>query len=146
MKLQHKCLNPFRTGRCLSTVVFNKDKWKYDVSIPFEQGDVFRLMKKGNHVVSRSLNPFRTGRCLSTIAPAVTEEEVKSQSLSNRAMSFDTMKLLFLMKNVKSQSLSIRAMSFDQMLKNRVRRATESQSLSIRAMSFDYHFSSRYYP
>ena len=37
-------LNPFRAGRCLSTQ--GKTKWlikTLKVSIPFEQGDVFRL-------------------------------------------------------------------------------------------------------
>ena len=39
------CLNPFRTGRCFSTVrreIFLKE---LAVSIPFEQGDVFRLQR-----------------------------------------------------------------------------------------------------
>ena len=37
------------------------------VSIPFEQGDVFRLMfGLGQAVRSIGLNPFRAGRCLST--------------------------------------------------------------------------------
>ena len=86
------------------------------VSIPFDQGNVFRLVskKKVDRIVNMSqslsnramsfdafllvkpsqlvhrLNPFRTGRCLSTIG----EEQgipvvITSQSLSNRAMSFD---------------------------------------------------------
>ena len=84
------CLNPFRTGRCLSTILL----W-----ISFR--------------TSGSLNPFRTGRCLSTNI-LITLQRIKilvsipfeqgdvfrqkmykeefstmSQSLSNRAMSFD---------------------------------------------------------
>ena len=36
-------LNPFRTGRCLSTALKNLIIIGGSVSIPFEQGDVFRL-------------------------------------------------------------------------------------------------------
>ena len=59
-------LNPFRTGRCLSTdevFIYMQD---LDVSIPFEQGDVFR------HAIDYELGVAHL-----------------SQSLSNRAMSFD---------------------------------------------------------
>ena len=35
-------LNPFRTGRCLSTVKTEEREFLIGVSIPFEQGDVFR--------------------------------------------------------------------------------------------------------
>ena len=60
-------LNPFRAGRCLSTV-----------SLGSTVGD------------ATSLNPFRAGRCLSTeeeINKVISD--VESQSLSSRAMSFD---------------------------------------------------------
>ena len=42
-------------------------EWK-KVSIPFEQGDVFRQMEESG-ITSEviCLNPFRAGRCLSTI-------------------------------------------------------------------------------
>ena len=36
------CLNPFRTGRCFSTKADYQNPANYQVSIPFEQGDVFR--------------------------------------------------------------------------------------------------------
>ena len=36
-------LNPFRAGRCLSTNTLELKKIAEQVSIPFEQGDVFRL-------------------------------------------------------------------------------------------------------
>ena len=36
-------LNPFRAGRCLSTWYNMVEKTVFSVSIPFEQGDVFRL-------------------------------------------------------------------------------------------------------
>ena len=39
-------LNPFRTGRCLSTDEETvNSSYEYMVSIPFEQGDVFRLQR-----------------------------------------------------------------------------------------------------
>ncbi len=39
----------------------------------------------------RSLNPFRAGRCLSTLAQSSLQAIwKKSQSLSSRAMSFDS--------------------------------------------------------
>ena len=64
-----RSLNPFRTGRCLSTLhaEIYKDVQE-TVSIPFEQGDVFRHTKTESlRLEAISLNPFRTGRCLSTI-------------------------------------------------------------------------------
>ena len=61
------------------------------VSIPFEQGDVFRqylLWKLA--AIWECLNPFRAGRCLSTIPHLITSLfHCLSQSLSSRAMSFD---------------------------------------------------------
>ena len=60
------------------------------VSIPFEQGDVFRQWKE---------------------AKDITDNE--SQSLSSRAMSFDLKDWRVILLNGGSQSLSSRAMSFD---------------------------------
>ena len=60
------------------------------VSIPFDQGDVFRL--NDEEVIKtelRGLNPFRSGRCLSTQPFATKIHIAESQSLSIRAMSFD---------------------------------------------------------
>ena len=85
------------------------------VSIPFEQGDVFRRFSSIYHFSSWHVsNPFRAGRCLSTqklfktmpcIRVSIPFEQgdvfrrdvenvpvagtEKSQSLSSRAMSFD---------------------------------------------------------
>ena len=110
-----RCLNPFRAGRCLSTGKSGYNKEDIEVSIPFEQGDVFRPSRRNNFLkdlASQSLsnramsfdttkpckllhsklrlNPFRTGRCLSTLVVSITHVGApKSQSLSNRAMSFD---------------------------------------------------------
>ena len=83
------CLNPFRSGRCLSTLTLLS---------------LFHMV---------CLNPFRSGRCLSTYKDVQeTAKSVGSQSLSIRAMSFD-----FKFSRIEfvelSQSLSIRAMSFD---------------------------------
>ena len=65
-QLVHR-LNPFRTGRCLSTRKgASRNSLALLVSIPFEQGDVFRLN-----------------------IMATNEHATMSQSLSNRAMSFD---------------------------------------------------------
>ena len=59
----------------------------------------------------------------------------ESQSLSNRAMSFDVKDMLDVC-TMQSQSLSNRAMSFD--VKDMLDVCTmQSQSLSSRAMSFD---------
>ena len=59
------------------------------------------------------LNPFRSGQCLSTLKKhAEKAMRMKSQSLSFRAMSFDTA-FGKVFSYVESQSLSFRAMSFD---------------------------------
>ena len=50
-----------------------------DVSIPFEQGDVFRPKRKTkDEQYPLGLNPFRAGRCLSTYMVSLIEEERKS--------------------------------------------------------------------
>ena len=88
--LLYLCLNPFRTGRCLSTLGGFYGYFDFEVSIPFEQGDVFRRWRLRKLRYRMGLNPFRTGRCLST--KKLKERGVygyTSQSLSNRAMSFD---------------------------------------------------------
>ena len=84
-------LNPFGTGQCLSTLSFmdGNGKWMV-VSIPLEQGSVFRLM--GLCKVLRDLirlNPFGTGQCLSTAQGLKSCVIARSQSLWNRAVSFD---------------------------------------------------------
>ena len=83
------CLNPFGTGQCLSTQgTFNKKRFS-PVSIPLEQGNVFRLRLRTNITQKTCLNPFGTGQCLSTY-PVIEDLDVYgSQSLWNRAMSFD---------------------------------------------------------
>ena len=66
-KNQQICLNPFGTGQCLSTRLCQWIERERVVSIPLEQGNVFR---RSNHSIpylfSSCLNPFGTGQCLST--------------------------------------------------------------------------------
>ena len=137
IQCRRTCLNPFGTGQCLSTVrmqcmlrklessqslwnramsfdqmlVSSRESMK--VSIPLEQGNVFRHTSLKIRQGNVSLNPFGTGQCLSTINrirnlfyrlvsipleqgnvfrlnPKVNyKDPVLSQSLWNRAMSFD---------------------------------------------------------
>ena len=88
--------------------------WRNGVSIPLEQGNVFRL-----HVLQYFINSFL------------------SQSLWNRAMSFDLEKIYKVTQFTMSQSLWNRAMSFDNSKKMRLWGIIMSQSLWNRAMSFD---------
>ena len=107
------------------------------VSIPFEQGDVFRQRLVFNSgLCSYGLNPFRAGRCLSTRAnrcngyctgvsipfeqgdvfrPQGHKNETRKHRLNpfraGRCLSTGIMLKLENFK--KSQSLSSRAMSFD---------------------------------
>ena len=82
-------LNPFRAGQCLSTKGKKKSLAELIVSIPFEQGNVFRHAEIYKDV-----------------------QETASQSLSSRAMSFDRNQAA-VKRAEASQSLSSRAMSFD---------------------------------
>ena len=60
-------LNPFRSGQCLSTDSFCSYWCSCFVSIPFDQGNVFRLNNAIRSVATGiGLNPFRSGQCLST--------------------------------------------------------------------------------
>ena len=60
------------------------------VSIPLEQGNVFRLGGFEELNKLEGLNPFGTGQCLSTFSTSTSAlESAGSQSLWNRAMSFD---------------------------------------------------------
>ena len=62
-------LNPFRTGQCLSTFKGIVGAVELLVLIPFVQGSVFRLKSLFVTLNLLSLNPFRTGQCLSTSNP-----------------------------------------------------------------------------
>ena len=108
-------LNPFRAGRCLSTDDVLNMRTHFRVSIPFEQGDVFRPRNgDSSESIGLCLNPFRAGRCLST------KKERQLQMLENVSIPFEQgdvfrQKLYFLDNEnfYTSQSLSSRAMSFD---------------------------------
>ena len=64
-----KGFNPFGTGQCLSTDVARMVAFGDIVSIPLEQGNVFRLRMKYIIVnLITGFNPFGTGQCLSTAA------------------------------------------------------------------------------
>ena len=85
------------------------------VSIPFEQGDVFRPMfKKAFYQAFRVSIPFEQGDVFRQIMSGVNKVIIVSQSLSSRAMSFDVNNKPAVVKATESQSLSSRAMSFDQ--------------------------------
>ena len=58
------------------------------------------------------LNPFGTGQCLTTEALELVKGKVSSQSLWNRAVSYDDFQRVD-MEIVKSQSLWNRAVSYD---------------------------------
>ena len=54
-------LNPFGTGQCLSTDT-DLAYWNMrDVSIPLEQGNVFRLIKRSKNVKSNVSIPLEQG-------------------------------------------------------------------------------------
>ena len=59
------------------------------VSIPLEQGSVLRQTSQAIAKSLMSLNPFGTGQCLTTKSLALMDELAKSQSLWNRAVSYD---------------------------------------------------------
>ncbi len=71
--------------------------------IPLEQGSVFRQhLQLTVHHALLCLNPFGTGQCLSTIFVRVLSVCKKSQSLWNRAVSFDLFTKLVLKINIMS--------------------------------------------
>ena len=79
-----------------------------------EQGNVLRLLYHRNLYFTRHcLNPFGTGQCLTTLKGELQKYTDQSQSLWNRAMSYD------------------------ETLEDRSYSCSESQSLWNRAMSYD---------
>ena len=76
MTLSNKwSLNPFGTGQCLSTRNGTEYLVRKSVSIPLEQGSVFRLATTVSATESGiRLNPFGTGQCLSTAAVCWRQE------------------------------------------------------------------------
>ncbi len=73
---------------------YDKREWRvetnFTVSIPLEQGSVLRRVDVGLvHSLISSLNPFGTGQCLTTDYLEAERNENLSQSLWNRAVSYD---------------------------------------------------------
>ena len=91
-------LNPFGAGRGLSTSkLIEKLSEDKNVSIPFKQGGVFRHNVLGEKdTTTQSFNPFGTGQGLSTDECFIEIDLFESQSLWNRAESFDPNKKLML--------------------------------------------------
>ena len=108
------------------------------VSIPFEQGDVFRPKTLQLHAEIYKESQSLSSRAMSFDENNHSEykEWLESQSLSSRAMSFDLAEIIKSAFYARSQSLSSRAMSFDLMVVA-ISQSVKSQSLSSRAMSFD---------
>ena len=113
---QYLRLNPFRAGQCLSTQVQFVHKDMHKVSIPFEQGNVFRQKTAFQKLLFLVSIPFEQGNVFRLIASEIESKGSVSQSLSSRAMSFDLLASRESTKKILSQSLSSRAMSFDQVL------------------------------
>ena len=87
------CLNPFRAGRCLSTHLMRLKEVLGIGLNPFRAGRCLSTEYEDGSVRDNfGLNPFRAGRCLSTINLSPKEGNYESQSLSSRAMSFDSIK------------------------------------------------------
>ena len=113
-KTQEKLsLNPFGTGQCLTTA---KDK------------------QMSNR--EESLNPFGTGQCLTTQREKALIYSL-SQSLWNRAVSYDLELSDKQRKGQLSQSLWNRAVSYDEITRTNGSASRKSQSLWNRAVSYD---------
>ena len=107
-------LNPFGTGQCLSTnVKFGDAVSSAFVSIPLEQGNVFRLQCWYYYFRFSVSIPLEQGNVFRLLVNLHLTMQRESQSLWNRAMSFDSASVTVLDSVEPSQSLWNRAMSFD---------------------------------
>ena len=111
--------------------------WWYNVSIPFEQGNVFRLHLLSKKQMRFCLNPFRAGQCLSTTNTISSLFSTVVSIPFEQGNVFRLTEQAYAYMRKASQSLSSRAMSFDNSLSLLLKQAYQSQSLSSRAMSFD---------
>ena len=109
-----------------------------EVSIPFEQGDVFRQNGKADNILTgKSLNPFRAGRCLSTRRQTsrLNDEEGLNPFRAGRCLS------TYYLHNGKKWAFSLNPFRAGRCLSTEISAsdnlAAASQSLSSRAMSFD---------
>ena len=91
VKAELRGLNPFGTGQCLSTWYCRGLCSTYWGLNPFGTGQCLSTIMSIRGLFSTSsLNPFGTGQCLSTFEnERSTRISILSQSLWNRAMSFD---------------------------------------------------------
>ena len=128
--------------------------------IPFRQGDVFRPTQKTKIALEQCFNPFGTGQCLTTAkdkqmsnreeslnpfgtGQCLTTQREKaliyslSQSLWNRAVSYDLELSDKQRKGQLSQSLWNRAVSYDEITRTNGSASRKSQSLWNRAVSYD---------
>ena len=153
------CLNPFRAGRCLSTdacanrnshtsqslssramsfdvnLIYQKYR-SYLVSIPFEQGDVFRHKTGCAPRTIRVSIPFEQGDVFRPKSGTKNPNPCSSQSLSSRAMSFDENDKLNYYRIIVSIPFEQGDVFRRKMVMDKLQ-AIASQSLSSRAMSFD---------
>ncbi len=140
-KDSHKLdFNPFGTGQCLSTYKAHVDTL-YDISIPLEQGNVFRHYDEQNDLwQSLSISiPLEQGNVFRQITTRGFGTQ-RFQSLWNRAMSFDDSCCRRRTSNKDfnpfgtGQCLST-FINFSRSVLNKI-----FQSLWNRAMSFDAEF------
>ena len=82
-------LNPFGTGQCLSTKVEDQLLAIDEVSIPLEQGNVFRLDTAEYATDAEVSIPLEQGNVFRRCNKRKIWLLDRSQSLWNRAMSFD---------------------------------------------------------
>ena len=131
------CLNPFGTGQCLSTEVPDWTVPSSIVSIPLEQGSVFRqkcqiglcrpqlsqslwnravsfdIQTGGKFETIACLNPFGTGQCLSTDSLAEIASNLDVSIPLEQGSVFRLYLSNWKADKTMSQSLWNRAVSFD---------------------------------
>ena len=128
---------PFEQGDVFRPTTWLKRQSSRIVSIPFEQGDVFRQHLKRQTQRSLGLNPFRAGRCLSTSDFVIT---LPYGIVSIPFEQGDVFRLCSPFKTSKSRLVSIpfeQGDVFRLLAMVYLWRVGGSQSLSSRAMSFD---------
>ena len=92
---------PLEQGNVLRLIDWHQLQASW-VSIPLEQGNVLRRIRINLCLIEKSLNPFGTGQCLTTEDFTICEVIDKSQSLWNRAMSYDITGYVLLAKKKPS--------------------------------------------
>ena len=85
-----RCLNPFGTGQCLTTLgKLKASTTPYSLN-PFGTGQCLTTTAMFSSLKpSMCLNPFGTGQCLTTQKARHLIIALQSQSLWNRAVSYD---------------------------------------------------------